>query len=111
MVYLCGLGYRCRRASGRHARKGSGDADEVEAGEEDAEGDVTIRPRTFWPEPAAFEDLLGEDFSYLVDQELMIDESEDVQESRKSAAVGVTESGLMTPPLTTPELGLDGAKR
>lgn len=68
----------------------------------DNDQDVTIRPH-FQPESSASEDFLGEDFSYLVDDEL-INSQEWHSETRASA-----ESGLMTPPLTTPELGLDGA--
>ncbi|KAJ9479414.1 RNA-directed RNA polymerase [Pseudozyma hubeiensis] len=84
------------------------DHDDVEGEAQDyfdQDQDVTIRPR-FLPESGASEDFLGEDFSYLVDDELISSQewhSEGV-ETHASA-----ESGLMTPPLTTPELGLDGA--
>ncbi|GAC97508.1 RNA-directed RNA polymerase [Pseudozyma hubeiensis SY62] len=71
----------------------------------DHDQDVTIRPH-FQPESSASEDFLGEDFSYLVDDDLI--NSQEWQSDAVETCASV-ESGLMTPPLTTPELGLDGA--
>ncbi len=66
-----------------------------ESQDEEQEGDITIRARPFLPEPS-FETLLDGDLSYLVDEELF-----DLLEAQGERG--------MTPPLTTPELGLDGA--
>lgn len=69
------------------------------------DGDVTMRANLL-PEPAAFESLLDDDFSYLVDDRLI--DSHDWHEHAAAKWVSA-ESALMTPPLTTPELGLHGA--
>ncbi|SPO24455.1 uncharacterized protein UTRI_03723 [Ustilago trichophora] len=184
MAYLCGLGYRYRRTSGRHARNGSGEKvwaqgqsanvaswrsddegniregeEEGEFGvkkgkvqsyapnlvlhkavrivsnsasavtssqcspilggvlaapsyrefgkeeaEEEGEGDITLKPSAFLPEPTSDGALLGGEFSYLVDESLLL--PDEALEPKHS--VEMAETGLMTPPLTTPELGLDG---
>ncbi|SNX83768.1 uncharacterized protein MEPE_02476 [Melanopsichium pennsylvanicum] len=87
------------------ARKIGGGEDE----EDDGNGDETIKPRELLLPTLTFEPdtLFGEEFSYLVKNSLL--DARDV-ESRDVAAKQqvVRETGLFTPALTTPELGLDG---
>lgn len=71
--------------------------------EEEGEGDVTVRQRDILP-PAQFEGLLGGEYSYLLDESLSEDKTEQATVLRETSLE--EESGLMTPPLTTPELGL-----
>ncbi|SPC66015.1 uncharacterized protein UHOD_04621 [Ustilago sp. UG-2017b] len=75
---------------------------EVEEDQGEGEGDVTnlIRQQDILPS-SQFEGLLGREYSYLLDESLHLEES---IAPRSVAKTG--QNGLMTPPLTTPELGL-----
>lgn len=106
MAFLCGLGYRTYRSADEQKMVRAASATStvpsscaspilcgtlaVASDEEDA--DATICPR-----PPTVESELGHEFSYLMDDALWQCEVE------QSA---VKESGLMSPPLTTPELGM-----
>ncbi|KAJ1597440.1 hypothetical protein NDA14_007945 [Ustilago hordei] len=75
---------------------------EVEEDQGEGEGDITnlIRQQDILSSPQ-FEGLLGREYSYLLDESLHLEES---IAPRSVAKAG--QNGLMTPPLTTPELGL-----
>ncbi|KAJ1018301.1 hypothetical protein NDA18_006458 [Ustilago nuda] len=75
---------------------------EVEEDQGEGEGDMAnlIRQQDILPSPQ-FEGLLGREYSYLLDESLHLEES---IAPRSVAKAG--QNGLMTPPLTTPELGL-----